>query len=117
MIVFHGTSRYAGVKIIEKGPRFPLSTSTEFQIAQLFAMRRSPPEVLRGMYDAAGMVLEFDILSDSGWKPHREPGTLQDEHEIIIGKRCDVKLLAVWKLNTEGEFARAAMLDLTCPAN
>lgn len=119
MIVFHGTGRYNLESFLEASPktysrdylrgREAFSTSRDFEVAALFALRRSPPSVLRGDEREMGIVLEYELDGSSregkDWVPAVCPGVLQDEQEIAVLNPKVLKLLAVWYLE-QGEWAR-----------
>jgi hypothetical protein len=117
MIVYHGTGDYSLESLVREGPKlYPrqyldgkkaFSTTTDFKIATLFALRRSPPEALRDER-RCGVVLEYEIREarkGKGWRPVVCPGVLQDEQEIAILKTDVLDLMAVWYLES-GEWVR-----------
>jgi hypothetical protein len=118
MIVYHGTGDYSLVPIIRNGPelrprdylkgRRAFSTTTDFEIASLFALRRSPPGVLTDER-LAGVVIEYEVawIASRGkdWQPAVCPGVLQDEKEIAIFNPKMLQFLAVWYLE-KGEWVR-----------
>jgi hypothetical protein len=117
MIVYHGTGDYSLESLVREGPKlYPraylgwkkaFSTTTDFKIATLFSLRRSPPEALRDER-RCGVVLEYEIKEaqrGKGWRPAVCPGVLQDEKEIAILKVAALDLLAVWYLEG-GEWVR-----------
>lgn len=75
MIVYHGTSPYALQALLmsvpERAPRTYLkgrrafSTTTDFEIAALFALRRSPMEALRDEREMGG-ILEYEFVGIEG---------------------------------------------------
>lgn len=119
MIVYHGTGSYNLDSLLSSKPRTSprayldyrkaFSTTTDFEIAALFALRRSPPSILRGDESQAGVVLEYEFLEILGkgkkWTPAECHGVLQDEKEIAILKPEILEIRAVWKLNG-GEWKR-----------
>jgi hypothetical protein len=118
MIVYHGTGDYSLESLVREGPKlYPrpylggkkaFSTTTDFEIATLFALRRSPPAILKGDERGAGVVIEYEIeegCKGRGWRPAICPGVLQDEKEIAILKTAALDLLAVWYLKV-GEWVR-----------
>lgn len=110
MIVYHGTGRCHLESLISSQPRVAprlylggrraFSTTTDFKIAALFALRKSPPSVLSGDDREMGVVLEYEFCSLVGkgrkWAPTVEPGVLQDEKEIAIFKPEILEFRAVW---------------------
>lgn len=119
MIVYHGTGDYSLEPLVKEGPRLTprpylggkkaFSTTTEFEIAALFALRRSPPSVLTGDERGMGVVLEYEIpptaRKGKDWRPAVCRGVLQDEKEIAILKAAVLDLVAVWTLE-DGEWVR-----------
>jgi hypothetical protein len=112
MIVYHGTSPYALQALLtstpERAPRAYLkgkrafATTTDFEIAALFALRRSPMEALRDERELGG-VLEYEFLGIEGrdWVHAEDPGVLQDECEIAILRSNVLQLLAVYRMENE----------------
>lgn len=108
MLVYHGTMNCALESIQSKGVwlkrrnyhrnRLSFSTTTDFNIGTLFAARRSSADsFLKGVID--GIVLEFE-LNEQCWKdfePVKDNGVLQDEKEIAVYNGRILKLLAVWR--------------------
>lgn len=111
MIVFHGTGQDRLTGLLESGPRISprlylkgkraFSTTKDFEIATLFALRRSPQEALKDER-FVGVVLEYEVArtSKSGkdWTPAKDSGILQDEAEIAVFKPSVLTLQAVWRL-------------------
>lgn len=110
MIVYHGTGLYNldGLKGSKprceprqylKGRR-AFATTTDFNIAALFALRRSPPAALRDEREM-GVVLEYEIATNSrqgrDWTPAKCSGVLQDEQEIAVLNPAVLELVAVWR--------------------
>lgn len=98
LTVFHGISRHATGGILADEPRVPHSTSLDFAIARLFALRRSPPAILHGEYADAGRIIEYLVVGKQ-WEHHVAPGLLQDEQEIRILHAGSVHPVAVWALD------------------
>jgi len=110
MIVYHGTGRYNLESLLSSKPRVTprlylnmrkaFSTTTDFKIAALFALRKSPPSVLSGDDREMGVVLEYEFCSLLGkgrkWVPAVDRGTFQDEKEIAIFKPEILEFRAVW---------------------
>lgn len=110
MIVYHGTGRYNLESLLSSRPRVSpqmhlagrkaFSTTTDFEIAALFALRRSPPSVLSGDDREMGVVIEYEFSSLLGkgrkWVPAVCHGVLQDEKEIAIFKPEILEFRAVW---------------------
>lgn len=110
MIVYHGTGRYNLESLLSSKPhvaprmylkgRRAFSATTDFKIAALFALRKSPPSVLSGDDSEMGVVLEYEFCSLLGkgrkWTPAVESGILQDENEIAIFKPEILEFKAVW---------------------
>lgn len=112
MNVYHGTGSYNLERLASTRPectprhylggRRAFSTTTDFEIAKLFALRRSSPGILRGDESACGVVIEYRLAKDArkgkDWMPARCPGVLQDEEEIAILNPEVLKFVAVWSL-------------------
>lgn len=107
MIVFHGTSCHASTIILTTEPRCPLSTSLDFAIGRLFALRRSPPAIMHGDFSEAGRIIEFRIIGP-GWKHHKAPNVLQDEQEIRIQRASSIRAIAEWVIQN-GDYVRNAL--------
>jgi len=119
MIVYHGTACWSLEGLLSSLPRvYPQShlnwkhafcTTTDFKIAALFALRRSPPSVLKGDESELGVVVEYEVAPTSrkgkDWSPAVCRGVLQDEKEIAIFKPKILEILAVWKCEN-GEWVR-----------
>ena len=119
MIVYHGTARWNLEKLLSSLPRVsPQShlnlkkafcTTTDFKIAALFALRRSPPSVLTGDESELGVVIEYEVALTSregkDWARAICHGVLQDEKEIAIFKPKILEILAVW-ICENGEWIR-----------
>ena len=111
MIVYHGTACWNLEGLLSSLPRVsPQShlhgkrafcATTDFKIAALFALRRSPPSILRGDESEMGVVIEYEFLSILGkgrkWMPAVCRGVLQDEKEIAIFSPKILEIRAVWK--------------------
>lgn len=111
MIVYHGTGRCSLKGLLTSPPkcwprdylrgRSAFSTTTDRSIAELFALRRSPPSVLGGDEREMGVVLEYR-LEESGkgrdWMPAVCSGVLQDEQEIAVLNPSVLELAAVWEV-------------------
>lgn len=123
MIVYHGTGDYSLESLVREGPKlYPrpylggkkaFSTTTDFEIAALFALRRSPPSILKGDERGAGVVIEYEIQEarkGKGWRPVVCPGVLQDEKEIAILKADELDIVAVWYLEG-GEWVRRLAVE------
>ncbi len=113
--VFHGTGWYAESNIRLVGPemkhrsyhqkRKSFSTSTDFAVAELFAIRRTSQNAyLQGGID--GVVLEFSLSGTVGkdFDPVRDPSCTQDEKEIAVYNRKRLRLVAVWRY--DGDWKR-----------
>lgn len=119
MIVYHGTARYSLESLLASRPKvYPRAhlngkrafcTTTDFEIAALFALRRSPPSILTGDESEAGVVLEYEFLEILGkgrkWVPTVCHGVLQDEKEIAILKPEILEIRAVWWME-KGQWVR-----------
>ena len=119
MIVYHGTARWNLDGLLSSAPRtYPQNhlngkrafcTTTDFEIAPLFALRKSPPSVLRGDESEMGVVIEYEFLSILGrgrkWMPAVCHGVLQDEKEIAIFSPKILEIKAVWK-SENGKWVR-----------
>jgi hypothetical protein len=105
--VFHGTGYYALDAIIRQGLKTAkhghvakacACTSLDFDIAQLFAVRRTPSDdFIAGKI--SGVVLEFEVngLLDRDYSPVRDSHSLQEEQEIAIFSPKCLRLVAVWR--------------------
>jgi len=94
------------------GGRLAFSTTTDFEIAALFALRRSHPSLLSGDESGAGVVLEYSLDERKpGWCDARCPGVLQDEKEVAILRDGILTLVAVWTLK-DGDWARQELRRL-----
>jgi hypothetical protein len=112
MIVYHGTGCDRLPSLLGSGPqiiarpylngRRAFSTTEDFEIAALFALRKSPPSILSGDEREAGVVLEYRISETAkrgrDWTPAKESGVLQDEREIAVFKISILELQAVHRL-------------------
>ena len=119
MIVYHGTARWNLEGLLSSLPRtYPQNhlngkrafcTTTDFEIAALFALRKSPPSILRGDESEMGIVIEYEFSSLLGkgrkWAPAVCHGVLQDEKEIAIFKPEILELRATWHIDG-GEWDR-----------
>lgn len=119
MIVYHGTARCNLEGLLSSLPRVsPKShlnwkrafcTTTDFKIAALFALRKSPPSILRGDESEMGIVIEYEFSSLLGkgrkWAPAVCRGVLQDEKEIAIFNPKILEIKAVWK-SENGKWVR-----------
>lgn len=111
MIVYHGTGRCHLDGLLTSAPkksprpqlnwRRSFSTTKDFNIAALFAMRRSPPAALRDEREL-GVILEYEIAWNSregkDWIETQERGVLQDEQEIAVFKVSILELQAVYQM-------------------
>ncbi len=125
MIVYHGTGRDRLEGILRDGPRVQarqylrgrkaFSTTTDIEIAELFAIRRSPPSILQGDESNVGVVIEYELalVSQEGrdWKRTKCPGVLQDEQEVAVMKPKFLEALAVWFLRND-RWVRFAMNEV-----
>lgn len=125
MIVYHGTGRDRLESILGSGPhikprqylggRKAFSTTTDIEIAKLFALRRSPPSILRGDETNAGVVIEYELalVSREGrdWKRAKCWGVLQDEEEVAVMKPKFLEAFAVWFLRND-RWVRFAMNEV-----
>lgn len=112
MIVYHGTGRCSLDGLLSSPPQTAprthlrgkraFCTTTDFEIAALFALRKSPPSVLRGDESEMGVVIEYEIASTSrkgkDWLEAACAGVLQDEQEIAVFKISILELQAVYRL-------------------
>ena len=117
MKVYHGTGDYALKGLLTGKPiRTPrnyvrkpcFSTTLSFEIASLFAVRKSSPEDLkRGTF--SGVVVEYELGGTEGqdWKHAKDP-CLQEEHEVAVFSVGCLIPLAVWR-NIEGNWKREAV--------
>lgn len=124
MIVYHGTGRYNLESLLSSRPhvtprlylggRRAFSTTTDFKIAALFALRKSPPSVLSGDEREMGVVIEYEFYSFLGkgrkWAPAVEHGVLQDEKEIAIFRPEILEFRAVWFLKKDKWVKRKGVL-------
>jgi hypothetical protein len=124
MIVYHGTGRCSLDGLLTSAPRrapraylnwrCAFSTTTDFEIAALFAFRRSPPAALHDEREV-GVVLEYEIawVSREGkdWVRAEDRGVLQDEQEISIFKTSILELQAVHRLENS-VWVRRSMNEL-----
>jgi hypothetical protein len=78
------------------------STTTNFEIAALFALRRSPAAALHDERELGG-ILEYEFVGIEGrdWVRAKDPGVLQDEAEIAILKPKVLQLLAVYRMEND----------------
>lgn len=123
MIVYHGTGRCSLESLLSDGPKLwprqylggrrAFSTTTDFKIASLFALRRSPPSVLRGDESAMGVVLEYEVALTSrkgkDWIPAVCSGVLQDEKEIAILNPKVLEVIAIWQVEQD-EWVRSGQV-------
>lgn len=112
MIVYHGTSPYAVQALLSSAPecaprmylngKRAFSTTTNFEIAALFALRRSPPAALHDERELGG-ILEYEFVGIEGrdWVRAKDPGVLQDEAEIAILRSNVLRLLAVYRMEND----------------
>jgi hypothetical protein len=119
VIVYHGTARWNLEGLLSSLPRtYPqnhlngkraFSTTTDFEIAALFALRKSPPSILRGDESEMGIVIEYEFSSLLGkgrkWAPAVCRGVLQDEKEIAIFNPKILEIKAVWQ-SENGKWVR-----------
>ena len=109
MTIYHGTGSDRIAPILKQGPRMTpraylhgraaFSTTTDFAIAKLFAIRRSPSSILHGDESKAGVVLEYRLnKQNGGWMQAKCEGVLQDEKEIAILSQKAIRLVAIWRL-------------------
>ena len=108
MLLYHGTARYnlAGFlqsiartrrRVYVKDRRPSFATTRSFEIASLFAIRRTP---IIDFPDRVGVVLEFDgeNLEVGDYEEVRDyRATLQDEHEVVVFNPQMLKLVAIWE--------------------
>jgi hypothetical protein len=117
MIVYHGTGKWSLKGLLEEGPKLwpraylrgrkAFSTTTDFDIAALFAVRRSPPAALHDEREL-GVVLEYEVRSTKGWVRAEDVGMLQDEKEIAILNPGVLIPMAVWAMK-KGTWTRKAI--------
>jgi len=105
MTVFHGTGFYALEGIKNNGlelrnrhyvKRKCACTTTDLQVAQLFAVRRSTTdEFLNGKI--SGIVLEFELEGVLGrhYEPAKDYHTGKEEHEIAVYDPKFLRLTAI----------------------
>ena len=118
MIVYHGTGDYALKDIQAKGlrrERYPhvlhpcASVTTNIEIAQLFATRRSSSEdFLAGRL--SGIVIEFELQGREGrdYAKVRDARSLHEESEIAVYSTQMLRLLAVHR-HKDGNWIREAV--------
>lgn len=119
MIVYHGTSNHGGDRLQVSEPEVrprgycdglkAFCCTESFDAASLFAMRRSPPSIMRGDYSQAGVVMEYVLCPDNNGQTYfraRDRCILQDEQEILIPDPSKLVLQAVHKLDPAGEWKR-----------
>lgn len=113
MRVYHGAANYSLPALqacdLELRPRQYLGgrrafcTTTDFDIAVLFALRRSPPSLLRGDESEAGVVVAYTIsvgaIEGKDWVHAVCGGVLQDEKEIAILNPKVLRFLSTFRLN------------------
>jgi len=114
MIVYHGTSPYALQALLTSVPkrapraylrgccRLAFSTTTDFEIAALFALRKSPQAALHDERELGG-ILEYEVVGIEGrdWVHAKDRGVLQDECEIAILSPSVLKLLAIHRMQND----------------
>lgn len=107
MIVFHGTAGINLASIKAEGLRARLHdhvqkkcacTSTDFEVAAVFAVRRTSSEDWLKTRSITGIVLEFELTGTDGtdYMSVRDSHSMQDESEIAIFRPKRLRLLAHW---------------------
>lgn len=122
MIVFHGTSNHSGDQLQVSEPEVrersyfrglkAFCCSKSFESASLFAMRRSPPSIMRGDFSQAGVVMEYVLRQTIDGQTYfnvRDPCSMHTEREILIPDPSKLHLQAVHKLDPSGEWQRYAL--------
>lgn len=114
MIVFHGTGDYCLEGLLTSEPirrkrvyvrRACFCTTTDFQIAELFAIRRTSIEAfLAGRI--SGVVLEYDLSGIAGrdYDSARDVRALQEEKEVAVYNTKKLCVVAVWQY--DGDWRR-----------
>ena len=108
MIVYHGTGDYNLEGLLTTLPmrrtrsyvrRKCFCTTTNFNIATLFAIRQTTFEALRSGL-VSGIVLEYDLggVADKDYAQARDPSALQIEREIAVFNVSRLQLRAVWRM-------------------
>jgi hypothetical protein len=117
MILYHGTGDYSLQSLLRLGPRLSsrhylrgrkaFSSTTDFSIAALFAIRHSTLEGLR-TGRGIGVVVEYELhwnARGADWTYAKDSGILQDEKEVAIFNPKVLDFLAVWYLE-DSEWVR-----------
>lgn len=112
MRVFHGTANYNLEAFLQTFPikkhraylprqRKAFSASLDFEIAVLFALRRTPAVSNWTSPANIGIVLEFGLWAASEGKDYvcvQDPRAIQNEQEVSVFSVEKLKLLAVWRM-------------------
>ena len=122
MIVYHGTGGYNLPSIQSNGlevrrrkyvRRKCACTTTDFAIAELFAIRHTPSDdFMNGL--VSGVVLEYHLSGVTGrdHAPARDASALQEEAEIAVFNVRTLRLVAVWR-NIKDKWTRE-LADTRC---
>lgn len=117
MIVYHGTANWSIKGILKTGPhtrprvyvhsnRPSFCTTTDFQIAALFAFRKiSTEDYAKGLFPSG--VMEFELSGEEGldYEKAVDGRCIQDEKEIVVYNVKRLKLKAIWR-NHNGQWER-----------
>jgi hypothetical protein len=120
MTLFHGTGSYALAGFLKELPqmwprayvrgRKAFSTTTDFGVASMFAIRRSSIEEMRS--NTAGVVLEFELAQSAvrrrDFIETVDVKSMQDEKEIAIFNVRKLRLFAVWEM-VDGKWNRRVL--------
>lgn len=104
MKVYHGTAAYnleSFQQGVELSPRHhgrdAFCVSDNFQVAALFALRKTPAIDL----SKTGIVIEFNAhLLAGAWDRYKSHGVLQEEHEIRIYDESQLEFVAYHRYNS-----------------
>lgn len=122
LLLFHGTSAYAGEKLLTTVPftkersyangREGFSCTTVFKVAEAFAVRQSPMGLLDGDYTGAGVVLEYILcpaVEDFTYLKAKDGLSMRDEHEALVLDPTRLIIQAVHRLDDNGDWQRQAV--------
>lgn len=110
--VFRGDSLDSIKLTLKKGPRIAqhghvdrkcFCTTLSFGIAQLFALRRSPPAILQGNFEGAGQIIEYKLTGkeNKDWQKVQDHRALQQEAEVVVFKASCLKPVAIWQCQND----------------
>ena len=115
MTVYHGTGACSVQAILDGkaflSPRHYLrrrsfSTTTSFDVASIFAVRKTPAvDFRRG--EITGAVIEFELSGAEGkdFAPARDPSCMQEEQEIAVFNIKALKPVATYR-HVRGRWTR-----------